>query len=213
MALGAVALVVLGWQGWRVYEQRATARRLLASGSIEATQVLVSPKIAGRVTKLLAKEGDQVRAGQVLAQMEPQESQAQVDQARAAVVAAQARVAQAQQAVTTQQEVTSAQVAQAEAQVATAETRVPQAEVAVSWQDRTVREAIAAAQAQLSAAQAQLAAARSALVKAQEDLRRTKQLFAQGALPEQQVDASQTCLLYTSPSPRDLSTSRMPSSA
>jgi HlyD family secretion protein len=69
---------------------------------------------------------------------------------------------------------------------------VPQAEVAVSWQDRTVREAIAAAQAQLSAAQAQLAAARSALVKAQEDLRRTKQLFAQGAVAEQQVDAAQT---------------------
>ena len=27
------------------------------------------------------------------------------------------------------------------------------------------------------------------------------------------IDLSQTCLLYTSPSPRDLSTSRMPSSA
>ena len=27
------------------------------------------------------------------------------------------------------------------------------------------------------------------------------------------LDARQTCLLYTSPSPRDLSTSRMPSSA
>ena len=29
----------------------------------------------------------------------------------------------------------------------------------------------------------------------------------------QQIDSEETCLLYTSPSPRDLSTSRMPSSA
>ena len=33
------------------------------------------------------------------------------------------------------------------------------------------------------------------------------------ALPAVNVVGSNTCLLYTSPSPRDLSTSRMPSSA
>lgn len=191
IAVVALALGVLGWEGWRLYEQRASAGRLSGSGSIEATQVDVSPRIAGRVTKLLVKEGDQVRAGQVLAAMEPQESQAQVDQARAGVAAAAAKVTQAQQAVTTQQEVTTAQVAQAQAQVAAAETRVPQSELAVTLQDRTVREAITSAQAQLSAAQGQVSAARSATAKAREDLRRTKELFAQGAVAAQQVDAAQ----------------------
>ena len=33
------------------------------------------------------------------------------------------------------------------------------------------------------------------------------------SLPEQDGQSQYTCLLYTSPSPRDLSTSRMPSSA
>jgi HlyD family secretion protein len=188
----ALAVVVAGWEGWRWYERQATAGRLFASGSIEATQVDVNPKVAGRVTKLLAKEGDSVRAGQVLAELEPQESQAQVDQARAAVAAAQARVVQAAQAVTTQQQVTGAQVAQAEAQIASAETRVPQSQLSVVLQDRTVRESIAAAQAQLSAAQAQLAAAHSAAAKARADLRRTKELFAQGAVAAEQVDAAQT---------------------
>jgi HlyD family secretion protein len=192
MALGVIALILLGWEGWRVYEQRATAGRLFASGSIEATQVEVSPKIAGRVTKLLVREGDQVRAAQVLAEMEPQESQAQVDQARAAVVAAQAKAGQAQQALVTQQQVTSAQVAQAEAQVGAAETRVPQTELIVTWQDRTIRESIASARAQLSAAQGQVGAARSATAKARQDLRRAKELLAQGAVAEQQVDAAQT---------------------
>ncbi len=191
IALVAVVVVVAGWEGWRVYQQRATAGRLFASGSIEATEVNVSPKIPGRVTKLLAKESDRVRAGQVLAEMEPQESQAQVDQARAAVAAAAAKVTQAQQAVTTQQQVTTAQVAQAQAQVAAAETRVPQSELIVTWQDRTVREAIASAQSQLSSAQGQVSAARSSTAKAREDLRRTKELFAQGAVAAQQVDAAQ----------------------
>jgi HlyD family secretion protein len=192
LGLVVLALLVSGWEGWRWYERRATAGRLFASGSIEATEVDVSPKIAGRVSKVLAKEGDPVRAGQVLAQMEPQESQAQVDQARAAVAAAQAKVAQAAQAITAQQQVTGAQVAQAEAQVAAAEARVPQSELVVIWQDRTVRESIASAQAQLSAAEAQVTAARSATAKARDDLRRTKELFAQGAVAAQQVDAVQT---------------------
>ena len=192
IVLVALALVVAGWEGWRWYERRATAGRLFASGSIEATQVDVNPKVAGRVTKLLANEGDTVHAGQVLAEMEPQESQAQVDQARAAVTAAQAKVAQAAQAVTTQQQVTAAQVSQAEAQIAAAEARVPQSQLTVVWQDRTVRESIASAQAQLSAAQAQLAAAHSAAAKARDDLRRTKELFSQGAVAADQVDAAQT---------------------
>lgn len=189
--LGLVVLAALAWGGWRLYEQRATAGRLFASGSIEATEVDVSPKIPGRVTKLLAKEGDQVRARQVLAEMETEEASAQVDQARAAVLAAEAKVTQARQAVTTQQQVTSAQVDQARAQVAAAETRVPQAEATLAWQSRTVQEAVSSAQAQLSAAQAQVAAARSSMAKAQADLRRAKELFAQGAEAEQQVDAAQ----------------------
>ena len=36
---------------------------------------------------------------------------------------------------------------------------------------------------------------------------------AQGAFSSNCIELSYTCLLYTSPSPRDLSTSRMPSSA
>lgn len=190
LILVVLALVVAGWEGWRWYERRGAAGRLVASGSIEATQVDVNPQVPGRVTKLLVKAGDTVRAGQVLAEMDAQESQAQVAQARAAVAAAEAKVAQAAQAVITQQQVTAAQVSQAEAQIAAAEARVPQSELLVVWQDRTVRESIAAAQAQVSSAQAQRRAARSAAAKAREDLRRTKELFAEGAVAAQQVDAA-----------------------
>lgn len=191
LALALAILAVAAWEAWRLYEQRATAGRLFGSGSIEATQVDISPKVPGRVTKLLVDEGDPVRAGQILAEMAPQESQAQVDQARAAVVAAQARVVQAQQAIVTQQQVTAAQVGQAQAQVASAETRVPASETALAMQRRTLREATTSAQAQVSAAQAQVASAKSAVTKARDDLRRARALFAQGAVAEQQVGDAQ----------------------
>jgi len=186
-----LALALLAWGGWRLYEQRASAGRLFGSGSIEATRVDVSSKVAGRIIKLSVDEGDRVKAGQVLIELEPQEASAQVAQAQAAVVQAEAKVAQAQHAVTAQQQVTSAQVAQAQAQVASAATGVPQMETALAMQERTAQEAVSAAQAQLNSAQAQVGSARSALVKARADLGRQKALFAQGAVAADQVDAAQ----------------------
>ncbi len=186
-----VVMAVLVWQGWLVYERRLSADRLSASGSIEATQVDVAPKGGGRVIRLLAKEGDRVQAGQVLAELDDREARAQVDQARAAVAAAEAKVAQAAQAIQTEQQTADAQVAQSQAQLAGAQTRVPQAQTAVTWQSRTVAESIANARAQLAAAQANVAATRSALEKASRDLARTRELFAQGAVAAQQVDQAQ----------------------
>ncbi len=186
-----LAVSMLSWAGWHLYEERASAGRLFGSGSIEATQVDVSPKVAGRVIKLTVDEGDPVKAGQVLAELEPQEASAQVAQARGAVVQAEAKLLQAQQAVTTQQQVTSAQVSQAEAQVESVATGLPQAETALLMEERTAREAVSAAQAQLNSAQAQTGSARSALVKARADLGRQKALFAQGAVAAEQVDAAQ----------------------
>ena len=191
---GALVLVILAlgaWAGWRLYERRASVGRLFGSGSIEATQVDVSPKVPGRVLRLTVNEGDRVQAGQVVAELEPQEASAQVAQAAAGAGAAEARVVQAQQAVVTQQQVTEAQVTQARAQVAQAAAAVPQAETELAIQERTVQAVVTAAEAQLSSAEGQVGAAQSALVKARADLGRQKGLFAQGAVAADQVEGAQ----------------------
>jgi HlyD family secretion protein len=192
VVLAVAVLGLLAWAGWRLYEQRAAAGRLFASGSIQATEVDISPKVPGRIIHLMVDEGDQVKTGQVLADLEPQETNAQLAQARAAVAQAEAEVVQAQQAVVNQQQVTSAQIAQAQAQVAAAGTSVPQSETALAIEERTSQNAVTAAEAQLHAAQAQTAAARSALATARNNLSREQALFAQGAVPSDQVDAMQT---------------------
>ena len=192
IAVAAIlVLAVIAWEVWQWIERRATADQLRGSGSIEATQVDVSPKVSARVLRLLVDEGATVHAGQVLVRLDDRDLGAQVDQARANVVASDAKVLQAAQAVETQQQMTDTQVAQARAALAGAQARVPQAQTTVTLQGQTVEQSVSQAQAQLSAAQAQAAGARSNLTKAQKDLARAKALFAQGAIAGQEVDAAQ----------------------
>ncbi|HYM69708.1 MAG TPA: HlyD family efflux transporter periplasmic adaptor subunit [bacterium] len=176
---------------WWLYGQSAAPVRIVGSTSIEATTVDVTTRAPGTVLRLMAREGQQVRAGSVLAELEPQEAGAQVAQARAAVAQAAAQVVQAQQAVVAQQQATDAEVGQATAQVTAAGAGIPQSEAALAIQDRTSREAVTAAEARLSAAQAKVGSTRSGLATAERDLARQKALFAQGAIAADQVDATQ----------------------
>jgi len=176
--------------GWWLYGQSRAPARILGSASIEATTVDVTTRVPGRVLRMMARDGQQVRSGSALAELEPQEAGAQVAQARAAVAQAGAQVSQARQTVVAQQQTTDAQVAQAAAQVTAAGTGIPQSETALAIEDRTSREAVAAAEARLRAAQAQVGSARSGLATAEHDLARQNALFAQGAVAADQVDAT-----------------------
>jgi HlyD family secretion protein len=63
-----------------------------ANGRIEGESHLVATKIAGRITKILALEGDSVRSGQILAQLDDNQIREKVNQAAFALEAATARV-------------------------------------------------------------------------------------------------------------------------
>ncbi len=58
-------------------------------------QVTIYPRISGRLMKMLVKQGDQVKSGQPLAELDHREMDAQVAQAQAQIAVAQAQVAQA----------------------------------------------------------------------------------------------------------------------
>ncbi|MHB8733237.1 MAG: HlyD family secretion protein [bacterium] len=189
-AVVVIVLAVVAWEVRQAYLRRQTANQVFGSGSIEATEVDIAPKITGRIVKLAVAEGDTVHAGEVLVRLDSRDLAAQVDQARANVTAAEAKVTQAASAIETQQQTTDTQVAEARAALAAAQTRVPQAQTSVTLQGQTVEQAIAQAQAQFAAAQAQAVSARSNLAKAQSDYARAKALFAQGAVAAQDVDAS-----------------------
>src|SRR5271166_3860873 len=82
------------------------------NGRLEADEINIDTKYAGRIAEMLADEGDLVKAGQVVARMDTQDlaaslkkAQAQVNQARRAVDEANANVTQQKtQVVLAQQE-------------------------------------------------------------------------------------------------------------
>ncbi|MGQ9523543.1 MAG: hypothetical protein ACUVTZ_01755 [Armatimonadota bacterium] len=80
---------------WRTLSARSQAHLdvLTANGTIEATEVDVSPKISGRIERLMVDEGDEVRAEQVIAVLEGAELKAQVEQAEGAYRTAQSKLA------------------------------------------------------------------------------------------------------------------------
>ena len=63
---------------------------ITASGTIEATQIIMAPETRGVVLQVLAEEGDQVKAGQIVVRLGDSLFQAQWDQAKAALKASQA---------------------------------------------------------------------------------------------------------------------------
>src|SRR5579884_102541 len=127
IALGVAAL--LAWAGWTGLSQRGGTDRLFGSGTIEATEVQVSPSIPGRVVRLFADEGQTVRAGQVLAQLEPEEARAQG--ASSQLAAAETRVSEARPALLLEARVAEAAVRAAEAQLRAAEASVVSARSAL----------------------------------------------------------------------------------
>lgn len=71
--------------------------RVRAPGKIEAkTRVQVSADIMGRIVRLLVKEGDRVRRGQLMLQLDDTQYRSAYAQARAAYASSQARLREAQ---------------------------------------------------------------------------------------------------------------------
>jgi HlyD family secretion protein len=72
-------------------ERGDLAKSVVATGKIQAiTQVEVKSKASGIVKKLLVDYGDQVKKGQILAELDKEEIQARVNQQRASLEAAEA---------------------------------------------------------------------------------------------------------------------------
>ncbi len=75
----------------------------LSNGRLEADEIDIATKFPGRISKLLADEGDLVKAGQVVAVMDTQDLQASLGKA-AAVVLQSARALEAARANLVQQQ-------------------------------------------------------------------------------------------------------------
>jgi HlyD family secretion protein len=87
--LSVVVLAGLAGAGYAVWRDRAHDAALeglaRANGRVEATQIVISSKLPGKLLEVLVREGDDVAAGQVLSRVESEEIEAQVRGAQSEV--------------------------------------------------------------------------------------------------------------------------------
>jgi len=140
-----------------------------ASGTVQPIQsVNISPKTAGRLESLYVEQGDRIEKSEVIAVMENDQLQAQLDRAENNLAEAQARLAEAQAGSRTEEiEQARASLEQAQARLAEAQARIP--------------ENIAQIQFQVDSAQ-------SRFELAQERLNRNERLLAEGAIAQDRFD-------------------------
>ena len=182
--LAAVAVIaVIGALLWSELRPSGLGEGFASgNGRIEATEIDVATKNPGRVLEILADEGDFVQPGQVLARMDTDVLQAQLNQARAqvrqgenAILTAEAMVAQREserataEAVVTQRR---AELTAAQKRHQRTETLVARNAMARQQLDddlaamQSAQAALAAARSQVLSADAGIAAARSQVVEA-----------------------------------------------
>ena len=142
----AILIVVLaaGFLVWwfMIRQPSVPSNLIVLSGRIEGDDSVVAAKTSGRIREIKVREGDNVKAGDVIATLDDEQAAAREQQAKAAVQEADTRVTRSREQVavlgeqlkqarlTVEQSRLDAQgrVRQAEAQVATAEANLSQAQ-------------------------------------------------------------------------------------
>ncbi len=181
IALAFVAIGYLAWQWLRPAPLPAGLAK--ANGRIEATDIDIATKTAGRVKQILVDEGNLVSAGQVLVRMDTEaleaqkrEAQAQRKRATIGIDTARAQVVQRK----AEKEAAVAVVAQRRAELDAAEKRYRRSEqlartgsgsIETLDNDRArfegAKAAVSAAEAQVAASDSAISAAESLVVNAQ----------------------------------------------
>lgn len=180
----------LGAFAWWYFSQpgaTASGKTLQASGSIEATQITISPELNGKIQEVLVVEGQQVQAGELLVRFDPALLDAQLQQAQAALETARANHALVAAGPTSEQRQLA--IAQAEGELLQAQQALDELKENASLATAQALKAVAAADKALDQAgdrldvitgvadQADIDAAHATMVMAQDKLEQAQEDF------------------------------------
>jgi HlyD family secretion protein len=174
--LALLALAVGGYLSYRFFVAKfGTPPNIVRlSGRIEGDDSAVAPKVTGRILEIRFREGDSIKAGDVIAMLDDPQSHAREQQARAQLEAAEAEVLSAQQ------------------QIAVLNDQLRQMELQTSQATLDAEGRVRQAEAELSSAEAQLAQQEASLKLAFYDRDAYTRLAKDGAVSERQGKQAQT---------------------
>ncbi|HKY29858.1 MAG TPA: HlyD family efflux transporter periplasmic adaptor subunit [Pyrinomonadaceae bacterium] len=136
------------------------------SGRIEGDDAAVSAKVSGRIREISVREGDQVKAGQIIAIIDDEQVRAREEQERSLVQQAEARVMSARQ------------------QIAVLNAQLEQSNIGVDQARLDAEGRVNQAEAQVAQAEAQLVQAEASFNQARYDEERYTTLAGDGDVPE-----------------------------
>ncbi|MDX6406739.1 MAG: rane fusion protein multidrug efflux system [Blastocatellia bacterium] len=178
---------VIGVRYWLYARSHETTDDAFIDGHI----IQVSPKASGYIAKVYVTDNQNVKAGDLVAEIDPRDYEAKVVQAKAALDAGRAQQKQAQTQVTLTRAVGRANVQQAAAGVQQARSAVAGARAgAASERSRTTEASagVGAAAANVQQAQAQVSAAVAEAQRASADVQRYQMLFEKDEISHQRLD-------------------------
>ncbi len=177
------AILVLVAAGVTLYVLQLRVGTLVLTGIVTTNEVIVSPQVAGRIDRLLVREGDQVARNQLLAVIAPDELRADSAFFASNAEGLAAQVKESEAALRLQEQQTAEQIRQAEATLAATEAQqvsaqadgeharllfernrqlLPQGVISVEEFDQ-VRTSYESAKARIDSLRRQVEAARAAL--------------------------------------------------
>ncbi len=163
------------------------SKDLVLIGTVDANQVIVSAQVEGRIQKLLVDEGTPVKAGDLIAVLDPSELQTQEAAAAANISSLQNKVTEMQHTEESTSGSTSGDVANAKAMLASAKAQLLQAQAALDRTKSDSRRMIELAKAGVQSEQDRVQAetnlqAAEATVQAQQELVKAAQASLNAAI-------------------------------
>lgn len=167
--IAVAALAIVGVVVWRLFFAPSTPSSVVElTGRVEGDDSAVAAKVAGRILEIRVREGDEMKAGDVIAVLDDRQVQSRHDQAQAALTAAEARIASAR------------------AQVAVLGEQLKQTQLAFGQSENDSQGRVAQAEADLTAAEADRARQEASLKLALFDKDAYTHLVTTGAVSERQ---------------------------
>jgi HlyD family secretion protein len=179
------------------------SKDLVLVGTVDSNQVIVSAQVEGRIQKLLVDEGTPVKAGDLIAVLDPSELQTQEAAAAANISSLQNKVTEMQHTEQSTSGSTSSDVANARAMVSSAKAQLAQAKAALDRTASDSRRMIELAKAGVQSEQERVQAetnlqAAQATVQAQQELVKAAEANLNAAIARtQQANAAKSTVQST----------------
>ena len=199
LAVGVVIGAKYGVEYW-IY----TMTHIYTDGArVKGAMVSLSPEVSGLVRKVHIDEGNEVKKGMVLIEIDQADYLTQLAQAEAAYEAVQTQLLEAQRDLDLQIQRQGSELARAKALVDAKKSKLSEAETDLALERDKSKNGIREAEASYKAALSRLKEMEHGLKAAESDLDRAKRLFAEGIIATErrdqtQVASDQAAARYTS---------------